>query len=48
MGFAALCYQELLRPSGAFDAEASEEMANTAAFELACAINLLIQAHTKR
>lgn len=47
MGFAALCYQELFRPVGAFDAEASEEMANAAAFELACAINLLIQSHTR-
>lgn len=48
MGFAAACYQELLRPTGHFDPEDSEEMANTAAFELAVAVNLVIQSHTKK
>lgn len=48
MGFAAVCYQELFRPTGHYDQETSEEMANTAAFELACAVNVFIQSNTKK
>jgi hypothetical protein len=48
MGYAAACYRELWRPSGIYEPEDSDEMADLACFEIACAINLHIQSLTKK
>lgn len=48
MNYGALCYRELFRPSGIFDDDTSDEMADAAGYEIATAINLHIQSLTKK